>query len=82
MARKTLATLKAELAAMEEQVAQAEEKAALRIGKLAASEGLLDLDIGDGEWKRLFQEFAGRFQNGSAAHPSKEPAGSASGGTA
>lgn len=62
MARKSIATLKAEMAALEAQISEAEERAAIKVGKLAAAEGLLDLSISDAEWKTLFKEFAGRFQ--------------------
>lgn len=62
MARKSIATLKAEMAALEAQISEAEERAAVKVGKLAAAEGLLDLNISDSEWKTLFKEFAGRFQ--------------------
>lgn len=62
MARKSIATLKAEMAALEAQISEAEERAAVKIGKLAAAEGLLDLNLSDAEWRKLFKEFAGRFQ--------------------
>lgn len=62
MARKSIAALKAEMAALEAQISEAEDRAAIKVGKLAAAEGLLDLNISDAEWKSLFKEFAGRFQ--------------------
>ncbi|WP_300063509.1 TraC family protein [uncultured Roseobacter sp.] len=61
MARKSIAALKAEMAALEAQIPEAEERAAIKIGKLAAAEGMLDPNISEAEWKTLFKEFAGRF---------------------
>lgn len=77
MARKNIATLKAEMAALEAQIAEAEERAAIKVGKIAAAEGLLDLDITDAEWKRLFKDFAARFQKGAGHETQKGAAGKA-----
>jgi hypothetical protein len=82
MARKTVATLKAEMAALEAQIAEAEERAAIRVGKIAAAEGLLDLDITDAEWKHLFKDFAARFQKRPGAEAQKGAAGKAPAETA
>lgn len=82
MARKTIATLKAEMAALEAQITEAEERAAIKVGKIAAAEGLLDLDISDAEWKRLFKEFAARFQERPGGEAQKGTAGKAASETA
>lgn len=79
MARKSIATLKAEMAALEEQISEAENRAAVRVGKLAAAEGLLDLDISDAEWKGFFKEIAGRFQTEKPTAGEKGTLGQASG---
>ncbi|WP_299682554.1 TraC family protein [uncultured Roseobacter sp.] len=79
MARKSIATLKAEMAALEAQISEAEERAAIKIGKLAAAEGLLDLSISDAEWKTLFKEFAGRFQKRASNKAQEGPVGHTSG---
>ncbi|WP_195822481.1 TraC family protein [Roseobacter sp. MH60115] len=75
MARKSIATLKAEMAALEAQISEAEERAAIKIGKLAAAEGLIDLNISDAEWKTLFKEFAGRFQKRAGDKAQEKPSG-------
>lgn len=77
MARKSIAALKAEMAALEAQISEAEERAAIKIGKLAAAEGLLDLNITDAEWKTLFKEFAGRFQNRAGDKAQEKSSGQA-----
>ncbi|MGZ2259851.1 TraC family protein [Roseobacter sp. A03A-229] len=79
MARKSITTLKAEMAALEAQISEAEERAAIKIGKLAAAEGLLDLSISDAEWKALFKEFAGRFQKRTSDKAQERPVGHTSG---
>ncbi|WP_299868745.1 TraC family protein [uncultured Roseobacter sp.] len=75
MARKSIATLKAEMAALEAQISEAEERAAIKIGKLAAAEGLIDLNITDAEWRTLFKEFAGRFQKRASDKAQERSAG-------
>lgn len=82
MARKSIATLKSEMAALEAQINEAQERAATKVGKLAAAEGLLDLDISDAEWKKLFKELAARFQTRSGGNAPKGNAGQATGAAA
>lgn len=82
MARKSIATLKAERAALEAQIAEAEDRAAIKVGKLAATEGLLDLDITDAEWKRIFKDVSARFQKRTSDKPQERTSGQAAGAAA
>ena len=70
---KSLAKLKEDQAKLEAAIKDAEEKEALRIGKLALNSGLLDLNITDNDWKKIFQEAGARFRQ-----KTQEPAGQAS----
>ena len=71
---KSLAKLKEEQEKLKAQIKEAEEREAHRVGRLAASEGLLDLNISDAEWRQLFKETAARFRQ-----KAEKPAGQAAG---
>ncbi len=66
MARKTLSERKAdklaELNRIKAELAELESKAAERIGKLALSVGLGDLDIEDAELRKEFEAIASKFR--------------------
>ena len=66
MARKTLSERKAdklaELNRIKAELAELESKAAERIGKIALSAGLGDLDIEDAELRKEFEDIASKFR--------------------
>ena len=66
---KSLSKLKQDLAVLKNRLREAETREALKIGKLAVSEGLADLKLSDAEWREAFQEIAARF-----CESEKEPA--------
>jgi uncharacterized protein YydD (DUF2326 family) len=68
---KSLAKLKEDQAKLEAAIKEAEEKEALRIGRLALSSGLLELNISDGDWKKIFQEAGARFRQ-KAQEPARQ----------
>lgn len=59
---KSLAKLREDQAKLEAAIKEAEEKEALRIGRLALGTGILDLNISDSDWKKVFQEAGARFR--------------------
>jgi hypothetical protein len=70
MAQKTLAERKAEKMAelnrIKAELAKLESKAAERIGKIAISAGLGDVDIDDAELRKEFEAIASKFRKGEA----------------
>jgi hypothetical protein len=77
LAKKTLVIRRteklAQLDALKLQIARMEEKAAIRLGRLAARAGLADLDLKDDELLRGFKAMAARFResagNGAEQNP-------------
>lgn len=75
MARKTLAERKsdklAELNRIKAELAELENKAAERIGKMALASGLGDLDIDDASLQKEFEAIASKFRKseGNQAAP-------------
>ena len=78
MARKTLSERKAdklaELNRIKAELAELESKAAERIGKIALSAGLGDLDIEDAELRKEFEAIASKFRKGEAKQAAPAPA--------
>ena len=78
MARKTLSERKAdklaELNRIKAELAELESKAAERIGKIALSTGLGDLDIEDAELRKEFEAIASKFRKGEAKQAATAPA--------
>lgn len=78
MARKTLSERKAdklaELNRIKAELAELESKAAERIGKIALSAGLGDLDIEDAELRKEFEAIASKFRKGEAKQAAPVPA--------
>jgi len=70
MARKTLSERKAdklaELNRIKSELADLENKAAEKIGKIAIASGLGDLDIDDAELRKEFEAIASKFRKGQA----------------
>ena len=70
MARKTLTERKAdklaELNRIKAELAELENKAAERIGKIALSSGLGDLEIDDAVLRQEFEAIASKFRNDAA----------------
>ncbi|MEM9129534.1 MAG: TraC family protein [Pseudomonadota bacterium] len=59
---KSLTKLKEEQAKLLAEIKKIEDKEALRIGKMALSSGLMDLDVSDGDLKKLFQDAGAAFR--------------------
>ena len=70
MARKSLSARRAgklaQLGALKAKIAEMEDKAARRLGKLALRAGLADLDLKEDELLRGFKAMADRFRGGAA----------------
>ncbi|ELP4839931.1 hypothetical protein VM247_004547 [Salmonella enterica] len=81
MARKTLAERKAdklaELNRIKAELAELETKAAERIGKIALSAGLADMELDDATLRKEFEAIASRFRGNQGKQA--VPASSASG---
>jgi len=77
MARKTLAELKAaklaELDKIKNDLAKLESRAVDRIGKIAVTAGLADMDIDDNELRKEFEALASKFR-GSTSKPTAQDA--------
>lgn len=78
MARKTLSERKAdklaELNRIKAELAELENKAAERIGKIAIAAGLGDLDIDDVAMRKEFEAIASKFRKGEAKQAAPAPA--------
>ena len=78
MARKTLAERRAEklaqLDALRKELAQLENKAAERIGRIAVRAGLADLDLDDEQLTQEFAAIAAKFRP-SSTKPARADAG-------
>lgn len=64
---KPSARLRDEIAKLQEQLKQAEAKEAERIGRVALKAGLGDLDIGDADLFKSFEELSARFRKTAGA---------------
>ena len=78
MARKTLSERKAdklaELNRIKSELADLENKAAEKIGKIAIAAGLGDLEIGDAQLRKEFEAIASKFRKGEAKQTAPAPA--------
>ena len=59
---KSIAKLKEEQAKIQDEINKLQDKEAMRIGKIALDSGVLDLNISDAEWKKVFQDTADNFR--------------------
>ena len=78
MARKTLSERKAdklaELNRIKSELADLENKAAEKIGKIAIAVGLGDLEIDDAQLRKEFEAIASKFRKGEAKQAATAPA--------
>jgi hypothetical protein len=72
--KKPSSRIRAEIAALQEQLRAAETREAERIGRLALKAGLGDLEIDDSDLVAAFEELAGKFRKGSKAARTTTPA--------
>lgn len=85
MARKTLTERRAEklnqLNTLKRELAQMEEEAGKRFGKLAIRAGLADIDIDDAALLKEFQAIAARFRGSATVEADPHPATNGTGRT-
>ena len=65
--KKPSSKIREEIARLQDQLRQAETRAAERIGRVALKAGLGEIEIEEAELQAAFEEIAGRFRAGKAA---------------